>query len=351
MLSSYYRSNRSSRQLLRSTLGMLALLSASFAAVAEEPIHLNITHRFPAEHYLWSHTGAIFTQEVTKASNGRVTFDVFPASQLGKDSNSLLKAGLVDMAMLVPSYESDKLPLSSVVELPNMYQTSCEGTHRYWKLAQSGGVLGETEFKRQGLHVLFVAAVPPYEVMTATKNIKNLESMSGLKIRGNGASMLKAVEALGAVPVQIPSPEMYEALSRGTIDGAIFPYYSLTDFHLEDITRHSTQGVKLGGGTVAFAVSIKTWDRLPAHIQNIMTQAALNAQDVFCTDVDKQNLAIRKKLVDQHQHVVSQLPAEEIARWNLRLSQVAKDWVDDMENVKQPGADVLQAYLHTATNE
>lgn len=352
MLSSHHpETKRSTRKLLRSTLSLLALLSVSFTAIAEQHIHMKVAHRFPAKHYLWSNTGAVFASEVSKASNGRVTFDTYPAAQLGKDSHSLLKSGLIDISIFVPSLETEKLPLSSVVELPNMYKTACEGTERYWQLARPGGLLGEGEFKKQGLHVLFVAAVPTYELMSTKKQITGLESLAGLKIRSNGASMIKSVSSLGAVPVQISAPEMYEALARGTVDGAMFPYYGLPDYHLEDITRYSTNGVSLGGNVTAIAISTRSWERLPADIQAIMTEAGSKTQAAFCTKVDKENMTVKATLLAQHNHVVTQLKPEEASKWNLRLKQITQEWLNDMNHVDQDGARALQAYLQTAAND
>lgn len=340
-----------SHRLLRATLAILATFSISFSALAEQEININFAHRFSAKHYLWKQAGEVFANEVTQASKGRVTFDVYPAAQLGKDHFSLLKSGLVDIAIFIPSYESDKLPLSSVVELPGMYSTACEGANKYWKLARPGGMLGEGEFKKQGLHVLFVAVMPPYTLMTTRKPTPSLDSVSGLKIRSTGASMIKAAQALGAVPVQIPSSETYEALSRGTVDGAIFLYYGLPPYNLEDLTRYSVSGVNLGGGTIAFAISSKTWNSLPADIQDIMTQASRKTQASFCKSLDQDDLAIRQRIVKENQHVVVDLPPEEITRWNTRLERVTRDWIADMEGVGQDGSGALRAYSQASASE
>ncbi len=49
--------------------------------------------------------------------------------------------------------------------------------------------------------------------------IENLGTLQGLKIRTSGSAKELAVRKLGATPLQMPTPEVYEALSRGTIDG------------------------------------------------------------------------------------------------------------------------------------
>lgn len=327
---------------------VVGLACVQTPATAQEPVTIKFAHRFSSKHYLWTDAGVQFTEQVRRRSAGQVIFDVYPAGQLGKDHFSLLRAGLADMAIFIPSYESEKLPLSSVAELPSMYQTACEGTRRYWQLAQPGGVIGQAEYQRHGLRVLFVAAMPPYTLLTSRKAITRLEDVKGMKIRSTGASMLKTAKLLGAVPVQIPSSETYEALSRGTIDGAILLHYGVPSNHLEDLTRHSVEGINLGGGVIAYAISEQRWAGLPRTLQDIMTQAAMDTQETFCRTLDEQNLKTRDSMIKFHGHQVSRLSPEEVERWNSRLVTVVDDWSHDMDSVGQDGRAMLNDYHATA---
>ncbi|WP_137163946.1 TRAP transporter substrate-binding protein DctP [Pseudomonas asiatica] len=339
------------RRLLQASLLVSAFAGAALPAFAQTPVTLKFAHRFSSKHYLWTDAGAVFTEQVKQASNGQVAFELYPAGQLGKDYFSLLRSGLADIAIFIPSYESDKLPMSSVAELPGMYADACEGARRYWKLARTGGVLGDNEFARQGLHVLFVAAMPPYTLMTTRKPITSLDQVQGLKLRSTGASMIKAAQALGGVPVQIPSSETYEALSRGTVDGAIFLHYGLPPYNLEDLTRYAVDGVNLGGGVIAFAISQQAWAKLPVDIQSVMTQAAQATQETFCQGLDEDDQKIRDDMVKHHGHQVARLTPAQINLWNSKLAQVVSAWLKDMQAVGQDGQGVLKAYQATNGQE
>ncbi|MDZ3992242.1 TRAP transporter substrate-binding protein DctP [Pseudomonas sp. Teo4] len=339
------------RRLLQASLLVTAVAGTALPAFAQTPLTLKFAHRFSSKHYLWTDAGAVFTEQVKQASNGRIAFELYPAGQLGKDYFSLLRSGLADIAIFIPSYESEKLPMSSVAELPGMYANACEGTRRYWKLARPAGVLGEGEFARQGLHVLFVAAMPPYTLMTTRKPITRLDEVQGLKLRSTGASMIKTAQALGGVPVQIPSSETYEALSRGTVDGAIFLHYGLPPYNLEDLTRYAVDGVNLGGGVIAFAISQQAWAKLPTDIQAVMTQAAQATQETFCQGLDEDDRKIREDMVKHRGHQVAQLTPAEISRWNDKLKQVIDAWLADMQAVGQDGKGVLKTFQGTNGQE
>jgi TRAP-type C4-dicarboxylate transport system substrate-binding protein len=336
------------RLLRQATVLTLASLCAALPVMADEEINIKFAHRFAATHYAWTEGGEVFTKEVEKASSGRVTFDVFPAGQLGKDYYSILRSGLADIAVFIPSYESDKLPMSSVVELPGMYSNVCEGTNKYWQLAQAGGALGDSEYKRQGLHVLFVTVMPPYTLMTTKKPTLALDNIKGLKIRGNGAAMIKATQALGAVPVQLSASETYEALARGTVDGAIYPYSSLTPYNLEEHLKYSVEGVSLGGSAVAYAISTRAWNKLPAEIKDIMTQAAASTQASLCAWSDEENLKIKNHIVAKNGHVITELTQEDLTTLQSRMDHVVQDWVKGMDAARRNGSEILQAYLQAS---
>jgi TRAP-type C4-dicarboxylate transport system substrate-binding protein len=323
---------------------ILANLFCAFPVMAQDQINLKFTHRFSSKHYAWTHGGYVFTQAVEKASEGRVKFETYPAAQLGKDYFSLTRSGLADIAIFIPAYESDKLPMSTVAELPNMYSNVCQGARAFSALVSDLGTIGKAEYGRHGLHVLFVTMMPPYTLMTSGKPTPTIESMAGLKIRGAGAAMTKTVQSLNAVPVQISASEVYESLSRGTIDGAVYPYSALIPYALEEQLKYSLDGVSLGGTAVVYAISSKKWNALPQDIKNIMTEAGQATQASLCKWLDEENVKIRNQIVRDNGHIVIKLPANDLATLNLGLEKVKEDWVEVMDSSHHDGSALLEEY-------
>lgn len=314
------------------------------AAAQDKQITLKLAHVFPATHYLWLQGGKVFADEIEKRTSGKVKFEVYPAGQLGRDYLALLKSGLADMVILVPSYAPDKLPLTSVSELPGLYSTSCEATSRFWKLAQEGGVVHEAELKGHGSLALFVFTLPPYNILTTSKEVRTLADLSGLKIRAGGPAMDKTIRALGAAPVRIPSPELYDAMTRGTVDGAFFPYGGLHQFKLEQVFRHAVDGVQLGSGTITFSISTKSWQALPDDLRQAMREAGLVAQAHLCRAQEAAEVAAREKISKENGIKVVKLPAEEAAVWLQKVAGVAEAWAKEMDAAGRPGSAILKAY-------
>ena len=129
---------------MKKTLGMIGPVVASIAiAIVSTPsraLELKVADSFPAGHYLVRLMLKPWMDDVTKRTNGAVTFSYYPNQQIGKaaDMLRLTQSGVIDIGYIAPSYASDKMPLSEVAQLPEAFHTSCEGTLAYWKSARQG---------------------------------------------------------------------------------------------------------------------------------------------------------------------------------------------------------------------
>ncbi|REF68703.1 MULTISPECIES: TRAP transporter substrate-binding protein DctP [Paracoccus] len=320
-----------------------AMMSVSAPAMAQETT-FKFAHFLPASHLMWEEGGRIFTDAVVEASGGTVKWNVYPAAQLGKDSLAVLSANLADVSLIAPSYAQEKFPLSAVVELPGGYSTSCEGTAKFWHLSQPGGFLAQEEFDALDIHPLFVLTLSPYKVMTSQRQVERLEDMAGLKLRVTGEAMDKTVRALGGVPVRIQSSEMYDSISRGTVDGALYPFGGVTPYKLEEVLHNAVGGPRLGSGIVIYAMSKKGWDRLPEDMKAIFTEAAAMAQEAACAAQDREDSQIRDQIVADAGFKAMDLPAEESARWDAALEPVVQDWAARMDAQGKKGSQALEAY-------
>lgn len=323
----------------------LTLILATGGAAAEEQITLRFAHLFPQSHYFWEHGGKIFVEALETRTGGKVGTSVFPAAQLGKDSLAVLQSGLADIVTLVPSYSPDKLPLTSVSELPGFHSTTCEGVAKLWHIIQDGAPLDQAEYAPQGLHPLFVAHQPTYKVLTSKKQVLDIDDLAGLKLRANGAAIGNLVRGAGAVPVSMSSGEVFDAMMRGTVDGTLLPYYTLPIYGLEDVVSYAYEGAELGGGSVIFAMSDKGWQALPDDMKTSFTEAAAEAQGKLCSYQDALEKSVRDEFAAGNKVTMSSASEADRARWQQHFDQNAADWVQSMEKQGRPGQTILDAFM------
>ena len=130
---------------MRKTTTALAALLLTTGAVAAQDITLRLADSLPVGHYMTTGVAEPLMNGTKDMTGGKVAFEHFPAQQLGKakDMLSLVQSGVADIAYVGASYTADKLPLSSVGELPEAFTNSCEGTLAFWEIAKPGGALDQ----------------------------------------------------------------------------------------------------------------------------------------------------------------------------------------------------------------
>src|ERR1700679_1866613 len=174
---------------MRSVLIVLMAFAAMApnSARADEPtITLRLADSLPVGHIIHEAVTKPFIEAVEKRTDGKVKIAHYPAEQLGKakDLLRLTQSGVVDIGYIVPSYASDKMPLTAVAELPGGFRNACQGTAAYWALTRDGNFLAEKEFAPNGIRPLITFALPTYQILLSTrKPITSLADLEGLKIR------------------------------------------------------------------------------------------------------------------------------------------------------------------------
>src|SRR5229473_2765305 len=123
------------------------LAASASSSSAQEKITLRLADSLPSGHVIHELVAKPFMELVTKTTNGQVTFQHFPSEQLGKakDMAQLTVAGVADLSYIVPSYSSEKYPLTAVAELPGIFDTECQGSLAFYKISHNGGILETKE--------------------------------------------------------------------------------------------------------------------------------------------------------------------------------------------------------------
>ena len=215
------------------TAGFLLALSH---AAAQERVELKITTFVPPTHFFLTDFLQPWAAEITKRTSGRVTARFYAGnSPLGNTGNQAdqVAAGVSDIAMGSNGFPRGRLPRSSIMELPLMAPTSVAATKALWSMRESH--LSE-DFK--GFKVLGLMCGTSLGFFTRDKKVEKLEDLKGLRIRVISPQAQAALQLIGAVPVALPAPQIYENLERGIVDGVIMGYDGLVGFRVENLVKY-----------------------------------------------------------------------------------------------------------------
>lgn len=130
------------------------------------------------------------------------------------------------------------------------------------------------------------------------KEINKVDDLKGLKFRIAGFSGV-VLAKLGVIAQQIPGGEIYQALERGTIDGAewIGPYDDEKLGFGKVAKYYYYPGFWEGSSQFSFFVNIKEWEKLPAMYKEAISTAAMEAHVNVQAEYDAKNPAALARLV------------------------------------------------------
>jgi len=285
-----------------------------------------------------------FVDYVTEATGGKVEFEIYHSAQLGDDSLALLSSGLADIALMSTGYAADRMPLSNVTELPGMFDSACDANRKFRQIASPGGALYENEYKGLGLHPVYMAMSPPASIVMGKGKVERWSDLQGMKLRASGGGASAIARAIGSVPVQTVASELYDSLERGTIDGALYYFVGMPSFSLEEVFHSGVGNLKLGASSVFTAMSEKGWNKLPPDVQQAMVEGGAKAEQSLCGWFDQNEASIRDEMVRDRGFVVTELPPEDLEKWQAVRVRIAEDWVKIMEQKGRKGTDVLNDF-------
>lgn len=236
-----------------------------------------------------------FVNKVEKASNGRMTIQVFPAGQVvgSAEVPEAVRAGALDLGSTFLVYYASKEPALQGI---NEWPAGLEDQQAYdWFYSGGGKELLRPVAERHNLYYLGVSTLLG-ENIWSNKKIESLEDLKGLKMRTTGLTAESLVK-LGASPVSMASEDIYTAMQRGTIDA--FEFISTPvhyGFGLNEVTKYITYPKFTMGGSSDWIVNLDSWNTLPDDLKAIVDDALRSASQEFFVQSRLEESEINEKL-------------------------------------------------------
>ena len=140
--------------------------------------------------------------------------------------------GISDITFTLPGYTSGDFPMMALTELPGTAESAEDGTRKIWKLFDK---YLARDFK--DTKVLMLWNSNSASLMSRAKPIRTLEDLKGMRIRTPSAAQSAQLEALGAIPIDMPANQIYNNLDRGVIDASMIPMSAALDFKLIEVVE------------------------------------------------------------------------------------------------------------------
>jgi len=324
---------------MRALLGASGVLlgAALAASAAAEPIQIKFAFPAPPQSLVHVWGSKPWMEEVEKAAGGTVEIKFFPGPALGNFHNiyDRLLNSVTDIAFGTFSDMAGVFPRTTVSNLPFQAQSCSDAGLALWRILQNGVIAPEYAKVR----TLGLFTFPPSGFHT-NKPVKIAADFKGMKFTSNSRVGSRIVELLGAAPVTVTPPEVYQAVQRGLAQGAVIGWSAFFPFKLHEVTKYHLEA-PFGNSAAFFFMNKDSYARLPAAAQKAFddasgekfTRALGRAADAMESDG-------RDRVAKLPGHTVSTLDAAEAETWRRILAPMVDDWARDTPD----GAKVLAAY-------
>ena len=105
-----------------------------------------------------------------------------------------------------------------------------------------------------------------------------MADLQGKKVRSYGAYIPQMLEALGAIPVNLGMPEMYESLQRGVVDCVYWTRSLTVPFKLHEVAKYMSD-LELGAiNAVTLFTSRDAWDSWTPETRALFEEVAAEAK-------------------------------------------------------------------------
>ena len=309
------------------------LLTAVSTALAE-PIIIKFSHVVAVDTPK-GQAAEYFKKLAEERTNGAVTIQVYPNSQLYKDKEEIEALQMGSVHMLAPSL-AKFAPLGvkefEVFDLPFIFNGYDE-LHKVTKGPVGKKLLDMLEVKG----ILGLAYWDNgFKVMSANKPLRMPADFKGQKMRIQSSKILDAqMRALGAIPQVMAFSEVYQALQTGVVDGTENPPSNLYTQKMYEVQKYVTDS---NHGYLGYAVIVnkKFWENLPADIRTQLDSAMADATVFANTIAMDKNVEDLASVKASGKSEIIELSTEERTAWKNALIKVHTQMADRI------GADLIQ---------
>lgn len=254
---------------------------------------------------LWGSRRA-FTEHVEKLAelvaektNGELTLNLsYGGLAPSRENLDGIAAGSFQMAQFCAGYHADKNPAITVLELPFLGVNSMEEEMAVSQAVYQHPAVVE-DMARWNATILMPTPQPQYNIVGVGAPPISLESFQSMTVRATGGTGA-AVQALGAASVNLPAPQVKDALTNGEINAVAFAPHAHMAFNTIDNAVWWTSNLNPGTANCPVVVNSEALETLPSSSRTALLSSVDEALEHFIANYEESTMdAWQETLLDR----------------------------------------------------
>jgi len=247
-----------------------------------EPMTLTLGHAY-APDSLQHRASEQLAELVSEKSDGAITIDTFPSSQLGswEEMQEGLEIGSVNIVIESLGSLERYTDLAAIEGLPFLYEDA-DHFFEVWDGEMADEILSAV--REDSGFLLLGDLYRGGRQLNSTRQVENLDDLTGLKVRvPNQQTYIATWQALGAAPTPMSLNEVFSALEQGAIEGQENPIDVVRYSSFYEVAPYVAETNHLFGN-FHFQMWGDTFESYPEEVQEILREAADEVSDDYRED-------------------------------------------------------------------
>lgn len=235
-----------------------------------------------------------FADDVSKATDGKLTIKVHPAGSLIKhqEIKNAVRSQQIPIGEFIISNLANENPIFALDSVPFVAVSFDDSK----KLYEASKAELEKELGRQNIKVLYSVAWPP-QGLYSDRPIESIDDLKGLKFRAYSPQTERLAQLAGAVPTQVEVPDLPQAFTTGRVNAMLTSTSTGVNSKAWDYLSHFYDVAAFLPKNI-IVVNQKAFDALPADQQKAVLDAAAAAEARGWEMSEADHTAQRQKLVE-----------------------------------------------------
>ena len=263
-----------------------------------------------------------FCKNVGEVTEGKLQIEGFPAGAIVGtfEMFDAVKAGVFDAMHCFEVYWPGKIPVATFLssypfgmDRPDQWQT--------WYEALGGREIANEAYNRHNMH--WLGPIQHDDNLIHSKvPIRSFEDFKGKKIRYPGGIIADIYRSAGVATVLLPGGEVYPALEKGVIDASDYVGAAINyNLGFGEVAKYiimgppSTPCLHQPVDLMGIAVNMRTWKKIPKHLQKLLEAAISQHSWDQYTAIQKADIAAFEKMQKDQGVEVIRLSEEDIAKF------------------------------------
>lgn len=282
--------------------------------------------------------------EVERLSGGDLKIDVNWGGALFSEKAAVqsIRDGVADMGSVIGVYFPQDMIAYSLADLPLPNPDPWVGMRAIDEIMRTDPKVIDN-LAAMNLVYIGTYTTSAVQVGCKSKEIKSLDDLKGLKVRGVGVYG-KVFHDLGATPVDMTVYEAYQGLETGVIDCTQTYPYLVKALKFDEVFGSYTEMDYGQIGALGIMMNKQTYDSLTPEQQNVVMTAGRGLADEFGRILDAENKASVQILVDQGKPI-HRLSDADRARIGEVGAPYIQDWITRADAAGLDGQAMIDRYV------